>query len=1361
MSNQRPSDEGRASALAISGWPLSRKVALALAIPLLLAATLGGLRVQSDLEESSNASSSAQQVTILRPAVDYLTSAERAMVAAQSSTGASKTELDDAVEDIKAAAAELTDTVETADLSYEQRLQVASLLDLSLSIRDENTGSLSPDTWIAQLRQLQSGVTKLITTITSAQDTPEPRLELLAQTLGGRFSLAMQQALGSDVDRSRSVSQALFSELGAESAAIDRLAGAIDDAEAAVRTLRTNNGARTRSVRTGTSTVLGGSDAYDEYDKLAESLLLQVDQGLAATATNARERALFDAAITLFALLAAIALALVISRSLLGPIRRVREGALQVANEDLPDAVARIRSGKEPAEFVPIDVDTHEEIGQLARAVDDLHRQAVTLASGEAQLRTQVGEMFVTLSRRNTTLINQQLNLIEALEKDEEDPKRLESLFRLDHLASRMRRTADSLLILADAPTRSAGWESLTVTEATQAATAGVQDYQRVRISSTLDSRIEEAAAGDLIHLLTELVDNALSYSSPSTHVTLSTAPAPGGLTIDVSDSGLGIPEESLRQINETLESGADVTPDTARRMGLFVVSRLAQRHGIQVALATNPASGITATVFVPATVLPDGAPAMPQAPAEVEPVLEEAVEPEQAPFVPEIVSDETIEQDDTTEDAAEPAASATVIGLPTRQPGSSMGDREAVTGLPSGDASTGLPSRQPGSTLAQRGLATGADVPSDTPSARNTAAPRPERGAMPLRSRRTALTDGPSAGEAPAAQAPAVPAAGSAFSDVTADDAPDTADELASVTALREEPSTDEVVNDAAEAEAPADVTVEDAAGDTAEDPAADESYDDAPVAVSDEPETVEADVVDEAAAEAPELPASVTTAPVSTHTVDPLSDPLTDPLPEEPTDEAPQAPTAPDAPAARSGLGGPGGLGGLPTRRRGGTLSDQEAATSPFRDAAPAAHEAPEAPAAPVTPAAPAALAGGLAGGPAGGLPTRQRGGTLSDQEAATKPFRDSVAEPAASEPTAPVEVPVAEVPAAEVPAVEAPVAPAPEAPAPEVDEVEAPAAEVPETREPETPAALVDGEGGGLGSGPGGGPGGGLTGLPTRRRGGTLSDQQAATSPFRESTIEAPAAPTAPALAGVSGGLAPQGGGLDTLPSRQRGGTLSDQDDANRPFRDGGLGTRPAEVTSLAQRRELASTPAPAEAPVARTAPEPARPQVGRASSLTRFRPASATRRASYEASGGGPQEPLRTERVVPAAASNGSRTALDGDVKVEHDAEDNGSIFGSLRSSWLTSEGGSGWQSTEVEAGWQRAEDVAESAKDAPAAGGGLPIRRPGTLLVPGGITKPTTIAPRDPEAIRNRYAAYAAGVSRGRKTSTSSTDDRTH
>ena len=170
-----------------------------------------------------------------------------------------------------------------------------------------------------------------------------------------------------------------------------------------------------------------------------------------------------NAIVTVGAVVAAVLIALLVSILLLTPIRRVREGASAVARQQLPDAVARIRAGQEPGEVRPIDVTTTEEIGQLARAVDDLHRQAVVLASGEAEVRSQVSQMFVTLSRRNTSLINQQLSQIEHLERDEEDPKRLDSLFQLDHLAARMRRTADSLLILADAPTASAVVEGLTV----------------------------------------------------------------------------------------------------------------------------------------------------------------------------------------------------------------------------------------------------------------------------------------------------------------------------------------------------------------------------------------------------------------------------------------------------------------------------------------------------------------------------------------------------------------------------------------------------------------------------------------------------------------------------------------------------------------------------------------------------------------------------------------------------------------------------------------------------------------------------------------------------------------------------------
>jgi anti-sigma regulatory factor (Ser/Thr protein kinase) len=214
--------------------------------------------------------------------------------------------------------------------------------------------------------------------------------------------------------------------------------------------------------------------------------------------------------------------------------------------------------------------------------------------------------MFVTLSRRSNSLVNQQLAQIERLEHDEEDPKRLESLFRLDHLASRMRRTADSLLILADAPNRAAGTFSLTVGEALQAATSGVQDYQRVQILSHLGTRVGDEAAADVVHLLTELVDNALTYSPPAEPVRLAAKLGADGVTITITDSGLGVPPAELEQLNRDLAHGAEATPDTARRMGLFVVSRLAERHGITASLARNPGGGMTATVLLPPSVLPE-----------------------------------------------------------------------------------------------------------------------------------------------------------------------------------------------------------------------------------------------------------------------------------------------------------------------------------------------------------------------------------------------------------------------------------------------------------------------------------------------------------------------------------------------------------------------------------------------------------------------------------------------------------------------------------------------------------------------------------------------------------------------------------
>jgi len=654
--SKRPRRHGRARSLAISAWPLRFKVALAIAIPLLLAATLGGLQVRGDLTEAANSSSSAKQVTVLRPAVGYLTAAERAMVAAQDTSDASAADLDAAVQDVQDAALQLKEVRDTADLTTEQRYQLDALLDLSRAIREASTDTLSPGTWIAQLRQLQSGVTQLVTTIVNAQLDPEPRLELLAQTLGGRFSLAMQQALAVTERTGETGSLELFAELGVEGAAIDRLASGLEDAEPAIAALRTENAQRLRTVRTGKDD-LGGDAAYAEYDALIEKLMDGIDQQLAESASHARRSALVSGGIMLGALLATILLAFLVSRMLLSPIRKVREGARTVAHEQLPEAVARIRAGDDPGPITPIDVTTHEEVGQLARAVDELHRQAIKLASGEARLRSQVSEMFITLSRRNTSLINQQLDLIETLEKDEEDPRRLESLFRLDHLAARMRRTADSLLVLADTPTHTSAEDDLTVASSLQAATAGVQDYRRCRVGSASSARISAAAAADVVHLVTELVDNALAYSAPTTTILLSSTTAPNGVTVEIEDAGLGIPDQALADINETLRSGGDVTPDTARRMGLFVVSRLAQRHGITVSLQRNRNNGTTAAVLLPTSVLDVAVPADPAAaPAR-------AVDP--AAPIPQRPATPAKAEPSNLEDWLNAA-----IGLPRRQPG-------------------------------------------------------------------------------------------------------------------------------------------------------------------------------------------------------------------------------------------------------------------------------------------------------------------------------------------------------------------------------------------------------------------------------------------------------------------------------------------------------------------------------------------------------------------------------------------------------------------------------------------------------------------------------------------------------------------
>ena len=679
MSEERDGGRRKASAFALSEWSLRRKLALALAVPMILAAALGGLRVNGELGDANNYLAASHQVKVIRPAVAYLSAAEQATIISRQHPTLDDPDRQAAIDAVKQAGAVLDKSRSGAQLTSKQSKELDVVLDLSVQLRTGD-GYVSPGQSVSQIRQLHTDVIQLINTVIDAQIDPEPKLSTLQQVLDGRVSLSNQQFQVAYPNKSVQADPVqLASQLGVEQAAIDRLGAALGSTQKDVLALSQQN-AQHFGVVAGGGHDLGDATAFAPYDTLSKSLLDGIDSDLSAAANHSRELALLNAAITLAALVAAVLLALLVSRLVLTPIQRVREGALKVANTRLPEEVARIRAGGEVSAVTPIDVTSREEVGQLARAVDELHQQAINLAAAEAKTRAQVSDMFVTLSRRNTSLVNQQLGLIERLESDEEDPQRLESLFRLDHLASRMRRTAESLVVLSDAPVATSDAALLPVSDALQAAIAGVQDYQRVQITTSPTERINGSAVGDVVHLLTELVDNALAYSPPTAPVVITTGSSRAGVLIQIADAGLGIPADEVAAMNAELKSGGEVTADTARRMGLLVVSRLARRHGISVSLDHNDRGGTTASVRLPASILRDVSQANP------------VPEPSRVPSTPTVVTPsapsgstessatvaETISSNGHHPTGGAPemdqieAAINAVIRLPQRQPGTS-----------------------------------------------------------------------------------------------------------------------------------------------------------------------------------------------------------------------------------------------------------------------------------------------------------------------------------------------------------------------------------------------------------------------------------------------------------------------------------------------------------------------------------------------------------------------------------------------------------------------------------------------------------------------------------------------------------------
>ncbi|WP_194920741.1 nitrate- and nitrite sensing domain-containing protein, partial [Catenulispora rubra] len=346
----------------------------------------------------------------------------------------------------------------------------------------------------------------------------------------------------------------------------------------------------------------------DRYKQVRTQQAAALVQRADSLANSARNTMYLNIGIIIGVLLVVSVATALIARSLVRPLRVLQNTALEIAGNRLPEMVRRLRDadGSEPIEPIsPIALSSTDEVGQVARAFDEVHREAVRLATEQAMLRNNVNAMFTNLSRRSQSLVQRQLRLIDELENAEQDPDQLASLFKLDHLATRMRRNGENLLVLAGEEPGRRWSQPVPLIDVLRAAASEVEQYERVTLRDLPTVEVAGRAVNDVVHLVAELLENATSFSAPETKVSVTgNLLNTGGVMLEIEDSGIGMTPEELDDSNERLANPPVVDVAISRRMGLFVVGRLATRHGIQVRLRRSATGGITALVLVPAALL-------------------------------------------------------------------------------------------------------------------------------------------------------------------------------------------------------------------------------------------------------------------------------------------------------------------------------------------------------------------------------------------------------------------------------------------------------------------------------------------------------------------------------------------------------------------------------------------------------------------------------------------------------------------------------------------------------------------------------------------------------------------------------------
>jgi signal transduction histidine kinase len=475
-----------------------------------------------------------------------------------------------------------------------------------LLVLEDATAQGSSDASLSQTVRVLGFVSRM------KEDASQQRAILAAALIQGALPPASQAALvAAQSDQAANLSSFNLSATNAQRTEFQNsVSGSLDP-------LASSEEAQALSL--GTALKNDPTTADDWYGAMTNEINSQLGSvervlvgGIISRTVALRNQAIAYALIVALLVLIVLGLALlatvVVARSMVRPLRRLRAGALEVAGVRLPETVRRMSEAEgaaTPLDIEPIDVDSTDEIGEVARAFDQVHREALRLASNEAALRGNVNAMFVNLSRRSQSLVERQIRLIDDLEQGEQDPERLSNLFQMDHLATRMRRNSENLLVLAGHEVSRRWTQSVALVDVLRAAVSEIEQYERVTLNVQPGISIRGQAVNDVVHLIAELAENASSFSAADTPVKVSGHLLnSGGVLLDITDQGVGMGAEEMAHANWRLDNPPVVDVAVSRRMGLFVVARLAARHGIRVRLRPATAGGLTALVWLPDEVI-------------------------------------------------------------------------------------------------------------------------------------------------------------------------------------------------------------------------------------------------------------------------------------------------------------------------------------------------------------------------------------------------------------------------------------------------------------------------------------------------------------------------------------------------------------------------------------------------------------------------------------------------------------------------------------------------------------------------------------------------------------------------------------